>query len=210
MILSIALGGAILLVAGDPQFAKPMSADQARQKAQKLLEARAGLPPADNRFPMLIEPREDWIRGIARDDGSVEVILVPDDGVLVEPDHPLLGQEKGLPIGWLFVRGLKIAGLAESGVRRVTVMVNDTPVSFSVLQLGARQIAPGEYRLEGWSQLDRPVFAVDWLTTRTRAGAPLDLDEATGTLTLYALGRFAAFIPVTKSASPLPPEAAPP
>jgi hypothetical protein len=65
-----------------------------------------------------------------------------------------------------------------------------------MVQLSAKQIGPREYRLEFWSREEKPIYAVDLRSARATVGQSIDLDETTGTLTLYAVGRFAAYIPV--------------
>ncbi len=177
-------------------FAKPVANELARQWGEKLLTLRGGLPPEENRFPLMFEPNLQQARAIRRADGSVTAIIVPDQGLAGDPNHPTLDQERGMPVGWLFVRGARPAGINPSKLPTITLTDGEWSGTYWMVQLSAKQIGPREYRLEFWSREEKPIYGVDLRATRSATGQPIDLDETTGNLTLYALGRFAAFIPV--------------
>jgi hypothetical protein len=183
------------LLAEDP-FAQPVADELARQWGEKFLMLRGGLPPEENRFPLMFEPSLPQAKAIRRPDGSVTAIIVPDQGLVADPNHPSLDQERGMPVGWLFVQGIRPAGIDQAKLPTISAKEGQWSGIFWMVQLSAKQIGPSEYRLEFWSREEKPIYGVDLRATRSATGQPIDLEETTGTLTLYALGRFAAFIPV--------------
>jgi hypothetical protein len=183
------------LLTEDP-FAKPVADAVARPWGEKLLELRGGLPPEENRFPLMLEPNLEQTKAIRRPTGEVTAIIVPDQGLAVDPNHPSLDQERGMPVGWLFVQGLRPVGVDLAKLPTLSLKEGEWSGTFWMVQLSAKQIGPREYRLEFWSREEKPIYAVDLRSARATVGQSIDLDETTGTLTLYAVGRFAAYIPV--------------
>jgi hypothetical protein len=192
IILSLAFSGLLLA----DIWATPLSEEESASWAGQLLTAVPGSSSKDIGFPASIDANLSVSRGVARMEGKAAVVVIPDRGMVAEPNHPALDQEKGLPIGWIFLRGLWLVGIESAGVPIITLTEGSPAGQWYVLQMTARQIAPGEYRIEFWARKDKPLFAADLTTTRRTLPGPIDLHGDTGMLSIYALQKYAAFVPI--------------
>lgn len=186
----------LMVFLAEDSLALPMPSAVAREWGTRLLQHQGGLPPEQVRFPLLLEPNLAQTKGIRRSDGRATLILVPDQNLVGDPNHPSLDQERGSPVGWLLVQGLKPVGLASEKIPRLSLPSGEPAGDFGILQLSARQLGPGEFRLEFWSREERPIYGVDLTHVRRTFAHPIDLEETTGLLTLYGFGHLAAHVPI--------------
>jgi hypothetical protein len=128
-------------------------------------------------------------------DGRFEIAVVPARSLSGDEDNPLLQQERGLPVGWLFVRGGRPATPAPLPKSWKAI----SPSGWIAIPLAARKLAAGQVVIELWGQGERPVVACDLLRADTVADRPIEIRLGGQLLACYGLGKYVFFIPFESS-----------
>ncbi|MFO0947062.1 MAG: hypothetical protein U1D30_14155 [Planctomycetota bacterium] len=151
--------------------------------------------------PLKVEGDTAKSRGLidaAREHG---IMIVPAKGIVDDRENPALGEEKGFPVGFLFLHNmLPGKGVEKDHLYRVTYTDEqgvDREIRFGVLTI--RRYSNEDFRLLLWGTKDKPLVEASLEEEVSEEKTPVLLDCVGDDLEITWLGNYPCYVPVKKS-----------
>lgn len=182
----LAAGETVKLERQDGDSIRPL-VDRCLDEAKKI----DGLP-----FKIDIDAGQACLFRDARD--KSEIIVVPASGLSPDPDNPLLTQDRGMAVAWLFLRGLQPSLVRESDRARIVRVsaADDSSLAPAAFQVSIHRLASGEVRAELWGTGDAPLAVAEVYAPTTTGSSGIDVERAGEILSVQWRDAVIFFIPV--------------
>lgn len=152
-------------------------------------------------LPFKLEADAEHGRGLIDAGRRHGVMIVPAKGIVDDRENPALGDERGLPVGFLFLHNmLPGKGVEKDDLFRVTYTDEegvDREIRFGVLTI--RRYSDQDFRLLLWGVKDKPLAEAPLEEEVSEEKTPVLLDCVGDDLEITWLGSYPCYVPLKKS-----------
>lgn len=129
-------------------------------------------------------------------DSKTEVVFIPAAGQQLDAEDALLGQDRGAPVGWMFLKGLVPSVRSKLPGRQSFHLEGDEHQGTAAFQISIRRPHSGILRLEWWGEGDGPVAATTLRPSDQSSVDKFELRYLSGLLCGSGIAKSLFFLPV--------------
>lgn len=185
-------------LAGDDSTLTPLPANEAGPIATRYIELIKKISSPPFKFELDL-PHAIVLQS---KDSRIEVVLIPAAGQQLDAEDALLGQDRGAPIGWMFLKGVTPSVHSRLPGRQSFHIDGKEHLGTAAFQVSIRRPHSGVLRLEWWGEGDGPVAATTLRPKSKSTDDKFELRYFSGLLCGTGIAKSLFFLPVDPVMSP--------